>query len=82
MGVDMSDSNPKGRTDPRPSPSGETNPLNPNPLDPTTGTQESSFDNNLAQLLDQVQWEYDSADDEVSPLTTTGKFFDEFPWDG
>ena len=36
----------------------------------------------LAELLDRVRWDYDERRESLSPLTTTERFFRDFPWDG
>lgn len=36
----------------------------------------------FAELMDRVVWDYSPRDDGPSPLESTARFFDEFPWNG
>lgn len=36
----------------------------------------------LAELLQNVRWDYDSEREDLSPLVPTERFFRDFPWDG
>lgn len=36
----------------------------------------------LADVLGAVQWDYDPAQRLLSPLVTTARYFQDFPWDG
>lgn len=36
----------------------------------------------FAELMDRVVWDYSPRDEELSPLVSTARYFDEFPWDG
>ena len=36
----------------------------------------------LADILESVNWEYDDAVLDLSPLVATDRYFQSFPWDG
>lgn len=36
----------------------------------------------LADALDRVRWDYDPAQQLLSPLVATARWFEDFPWDG
>ena len=36
----------------------------------------------LADAIDGVRWEYDPAQQMLSPLVSTSRWFEGFPWDG
>ena len=36
----------------------------------------------LADALDGVRWDFDPAQQILSPLVTTARWFEDFPWDG
>ena len=36
----------------------------------------------LADLLDGVRWDFDPAQQLLSPLVATARWFEHFPWDG
>ena len=40
----------------------------------------NDFSDSLATVLGEVSWDFE--DVEISPLTTTERFFRDFPWDG
>ena len=48
------------------------NPRHPKPSTPGT----------LADALQSVNWEYDEAVLDLSPLVATDRYFQSFPWDG
>ncbi|MEM9552729.1 MAG: hypothetical protein AAGC60_00600 [Acidobacteriota bacterium] len=51
--------------------------------DETPPRAKRSGGSTLADLLDRVRWDYDPVRDDVtSPLVTTERFFDDFPWHG
>lgn len=35
----------------------------------------------VADVLDQVAWDYDPEDDLLSPLCSTERYFRDFPWE-
>lgn len=36
----------------------------------------------LADLLDGVRWDFDPAQQRLSPLVATSRWFEDFPWEG
>jgi hypothetical protein len=36
----------------------------------------------LADLLEGVRWDFDPAQQALSPLVATARWFEHFPWDG
>lgn len=36
----------------------------------------------LADALDEVRWDFDPERQVLSPLVTTARWFQDFPWDG